>query len=129
MMNKTFTIPIVFLLVACSPRMDESHKPLENGIEVQVLIGPMCPVIQEGTDCPDQPYQAMFTILDSKGREVYQFKTDEQGRYKAYLDPGRYTLRPEPSNGMVPPIAAEQEFTVEAFEFTQIVVKYDSGIR
>jgi hypothetical protein len=85
--------------------------------------------MQIGTDCPDQPYQATLTVLDSKGSEVIQFETDEQGRYKAPLEPGQYTIRPETPEGMSLPFADEQGFMVETERFTRIVVQYDSGIR
>lgn len=129
MMKKTLLLLAILIMTACLPNVNDPNESLDSGIEVQVLIGPMCPVVQIGTDCPDQPYQASLTIIDSKGREVIQFETDEQGRYKAHLEPGQYTLRPESPEGTVLPRAGEQSFTVEAHQLTRIVVNYDSGIR
>lgn len=128
-MKRILTSLALLLLTACSLRTDDPHEPLDSGIEVQVLIGPMCPVVQIGTDCPDQPYQATLTVINSRGREVLQFETDESGRYRVYLEPGEYRLRPETPSGMPMPFAGEQAFSVEPFKFTQIVVQYDSGIR
>lgn len=128
-MKKTLVLFAILFMTACSPNTNDPYEPLDSGIEVQVLIGPMCPVVQIGTDCPDQPYQAAVTIINSKGQEVTQFETDEMGRYKAYLEPGQYTIRPETPKGMPLPFANEQGFVVEAEKFTRIVVNYDSGIR
>jgi len=87
----------------------------------------MCPVVQIGQECPDQPYQAVLTVLSPDGREIVQVQTDEQGRYKIPLPPGDYILHPESPNVM--PFASEQSFTVEAGKFTRMDVNYDSGIR
>jgi len=128
-MKTTMVLLAILFMTACSPNTNDPSESLDSGIEVQVLIGPMCPVVQIGTDCPDQPYQAALTIINSSGQEVMQFETDELGRYKAYLEPGQYTLHPESPEGAVLPRAGEQSFTVEAHQFTRIVVNYDSGIR
>lgn len=128
-MRKNILLIVLLALTACAPRASDRTESLRSGIEVQVLIGPMCPVMQIGTDCPDQPYQATLTVLDSKGSEVIQFETDEQGRYKAHLEPGQYTIRPETPEEMSLPFADEQSFMVETEKFTRLVVQYDSGIR
>lgn len=101
--------------------------PTDSGIEGQVFIGPMCPVVQEGQECPDQPYQATLTVLSLGGERIVQVQADEQGRFKIPLEAGEYILHPESPNVM--PFASEQTFVVEAGKFTQVIVKYDSGIR
>ena len=98
-----------------------------GGIEGQVTIGPMCPVIQVGTPCPDQPYQATITVLDTNGNQVAQFQSDAQGRFRAPLAPGVYTLRPESPDHFTR--AGEQTVTVTSGQFTQVTIAYDSGIR
>jgi hypothetical protein len=125
-------LPLVLCLLvlsACSPRIGPSPNSLQSGIEIQVLIGPMCPVVQAGTECPDQPYQAELTLLDPNGREILQFETDAQGSYATSLEPGRYILRPESPPGSPLPSAEEQQFVVESGEITRLLVRYDSGIR
>ena len=114
---------MILILSTCS--IDAT--PADSGIEGTVLIGPMCPVVQEGQECPDQPYQATLTVNSSEGSRIVQVQTDEQGRFKIPLMPGEYILHPETPNGI--PYASEQTFIVEAGAFTQILVNYDSGIR
>ena len=114
---------LLITLSACST----SPTPVDSGVEGKVLVGPMCPVVQEGHECPDQPYQATLTINSPTGRKIAQVQTDEQGRFKIPLAPGEYILHPESPNVM--PFAAEQNFVVEQGRFTHIVVNYDSGIR
>ncbi len=124
-MRIQFVIGIMILLLAtCSSK---ESAPADNGVEGQVLIGPMCPVVQEGQECPDQPYQAVLTVNSLDGRKIAQVQTDEQGRFRIPLETGQYILHPESPNAL--PHAVEQTFIVESGRFTQVVVNYDSGIR
>ena len=124
-MNIKLLIGVLILVLAtCSIY---SPTPRGSGIEGQVLLGPMCPVVQEGQECPDQPYQATLTIIDRNGLQITQFQTDEQGRFSTPLVPGEYLLHPESPNGI--PFASDQTFVVETGSYTSITVHYDSGIR
>ena len=124
-MNIKFLIGVLILVLAtCSIY---SPTPRGSGIEGQVLLGPMCPVVQQGQDCPDQPYQATLTIFSRNGVQVTQIQSDAQGRFQVSLVPGEYILHPESPNGL--PFASDQSFVVETGRYTQITVHYDSGIR
>jgi hypothetical protein len=87
----------------------------------------MCPVVQPGQECPDQPYQATLTVLNRDGVQIAQFQSDDQGRFSIPLVPGEYILHPESPSGI--PFAGDHSFMVETGRFTQITVHYDSGIR
>jgi len=124
-MNVKFLIGVLILVLAtCSIY---SPTPRGSGIEGQVLLGPMCPVVQQGQECPDQPYQATVTVTDRNGSQITQFQTDDQGRFQVSLVPGDYILHPESPNGL--PFAGDQSFVVETGKYTQLTVHYDSGIR
>lgn len=101
--------------------------PSDSGIEGQVLIGPNCPVVREGEECQDQPYQAILTVNSPKGERIVQIQTGEDGRFKIPLQPGEYILHPESPN--VLSFAGDQMVLVETGKFTQIIVIFDSGIR
>ncbi len=124
-MNVKLLIGMLILILATCTIY--SPTPRGSGIEGQVLLGPMCPVVQQGQDCPDQPYQAMLTVTSQNGVQVAQVQSDDQGRFRASLVPGTYILHPESPNGV--PFAADQSFTVETGRYTQLTVHYDSGIR
>ena len=48
-MQTKFVLGVLILLLAtCSMR---TPTPTDSGIEGQVMIGPMCPVVQVGQDC------------------------------------------------------------------------------
>lgn len=114
---------LMLSFAACSP----PPTPTDSGVEGQVFIGPMCPVVQEGGECPDQSYQATLTVLSPNGRKIVQVQTDENGKFRIPLAPGEYILHPESAN--VLPFADDQTFLVEAGKFTKVIVNYDSGIR
>ena len=124
-MKIQFVIGILIILLAtCSI---QEAAPADSGVEGQVLIGPMCPVVQMGQPCPDQPYQATLTINNRDGTKLTQVQADPHGHFKIVLKPGEYILHPESPNVM--PFAVEQSFLVQAGRFTQLTVSYDSGIR
>jgi hypothetical protein len=124
-MNVKFLIGVMILVLAtCSIY---NPTPRGSGIEGQVLIGPMCPVVQAGQECPDEPYQATLTVKNRDGLQIVQFQTDDQGRFSVPLVPGEYILHPESPNGI--PFASDQSFSVGTGRFTRIDVHYDSGIR
>jgi hypothetical protein len=116
---------LILLIAACSAQPASA----DAGVEGKVLIGPNCPISQtpQGPECADKPYQATISVNNPDGRLVAQVKTDEKGYFKIPLDPGDYILHPETPNMI--PFANEENFTVTAGKFTQLTVKYDSGIR
>ena len=119
----------VLFVSACAPQIKDPAEPLTSGMKGQILIGPMCPVMQEGVECPDQPYQAALTVLTLDGQEVTRFDTDAEGKFQVNLAPGDYILHPAPPVDHPFPIAADIPFTVLPGEFTTVVVFFDSGIR
>jgi len=124
-MRIQFVVGILIILLATCSFQAPAHA--ESGVEGQVSIGPMCPLVQPGQPCSDQPYQATLTVNGQDGRRITQFQTDQQGHFKVSLKPGSYILHPESPNVM--PMAAEQVFGVISGQFTQLTVQYDSGIR
>ena len=114
---------LILILSTCSMQTQTQ----DSGIEGQVFIGPTCPVVQEGQECPDQPYQAVLSVNSLGGERIVQVQTDEAGRFRIPLKPGEYILHPESPNAL--PFAKEQTVTVEEGKFTEVIVNYDSGIR
>jgi hypothetical protein len=131
---KTLTLALLLIaaatLIAVAACDDGEEPPLTSGIAGQVLIGPMCPVVQAGTPCPDEPYQATIDIWNAGRSEKLQtFTTDEDGRFRVALAPGEYYIDPQPPASGGPPTPSPQTVTVPADSFLSITVQYDSGIR
>src|SRR5688572_3801697 len=123
-MPNKILISLLLFLTACSVF---APTPTDSGIEGQVLIGPMCPVVQEGEPCPDQPYQADLLVTSTTERVIVRSRTAEDGRFRVPLALGDYILHPESQIAL--PFAAEQPCTVLPCQFTQVILTYDSGIR
>jgi hypothetical protein len=124
-MRIQFVIGILIILLATCSIQEAS--PADSGLEGQVLLGPVCPLVTPGQECSDQPYPTMLTVNSSDGRTITRVQTDQQGRFRLALKPGQYVLHAETPNAI--PSAGDQAFTVEAGRYTPIFVKYDSGIR
>jgi hypothetical protein len=107
------------------------EAPVTSGIEGQVFLGPMCPVVQVGIPCPDEPFQATIIIWNAeRTTEVRSFTTDEQGRFRVPLAPDDYYLDPQPVEPGEPfPVPIPNTVTVLAGQFAQVTVQYDTGIR
>ena len=119
----------VLFVLACGPQLKDPAEALTCGVKGQVLIGPMCPVMREGVECPDQPYQTTLAVLNLDGQEVTRFDTDAEGKFQINFPPGDYILHPDLPSGRPIPSAADVPFTVLPNEFTNIIVTFDSGIR
>jgi hypothetical protein len=123
-MQRTLIVLSLLLQVSCSPQI-----PANTGIQGEVLIGPVCPVVQLNNPCPDKPYQATLAILTSEGRKIMKVTSNAEGRFQVPLTPGNYILHPETPPNQPMPFAAEQFFRVAEGQFTQLKVTYDRGIR
>ncbi len=99
-----------------------------SGVEGYVTIGPQCPVVQEGSPCPDAPFEAALTLVDPvTGATVASGRSDASGYFRLDAPPGSYRLVPESFGAL--PYASEQDVTVPASGYAQVAVPYDSGIR
>ncbi|MBI4259066.1 MAG: hypothetical protein HY658_00735 [Actinobacteria bacterium] len=102
-----------------------------SGIEGVVLVGPQCPVVQEGSPCPDEPYSAEIRILDQGTQELVEtVVSGSDGRFRVALPPGSYLLDPQRPDPSAPfPIAGPIPVTVVEGEYTSVTISYDTGIR
>lgn len=111
------------------PSAEPGLATSESGVEGYLWIGPACPVVRLGTECPDLPYEAEFTITNVEGEFVASGKSDEDGFFRIPLNPGSYVFVPDSSKPIVSARANPVAFDVRADHFTQLDVTYDSGLR
>lgn len=98
-----------------------------QGVRGVVLRGPMCPVEQKGSPCPEEPVpDARITVLRD-GEAVTIATSDRDGRFEIVLAPGRYTLEVEP--GAAGLFAKPVEVDVPAGSFVRVDLVIDTGIR
>ncbi len=124
------TVAAAFVVLAASCTGNGDTVTIgDSGIDGLVTIGPTCPVVQEDTPCPDQPYQATIVVLEESGEEVTRVTSGEDGRFRLRLAPRSYTLVPQSPNAGAPPFASEVAVEVKEHEFAEVAIAYDSGIR
>ncbi len=123
-----------------------------SGIYGVAKIGPTCPVVKVGSDCPDKPYQATIDIFaakvyqpgeavpepqfyDPKGKSSYppvgdkvvDFQTDSSGNFRVSLNPGSYVLRNQSTSSL--PSLRAVAVTVTVGKFAKVDLTFDSGLR
>jgi len=131
-MNKTMFILLIGLGLLTgwlSPSAIQAAGHPHSGIIGQVFIGPTCPHIRPGFDCPDRPFQTSISVYSHAGRFVIRFTTDAEGQFEMPLKPGRYVLVPAGVGSPDLPSVAAVEVIVEKHELTPVIITYDSGLR
>lgn len=119
---------VLLLLTACaSDGGDEAAS--SSGVRGQILLGPTCPVVQEGSPCPDEPVGGVEVRALTDGETIAETTSGEDGRFELELPPGRYTLEAVVDPGGPGMFAKPVAVTVTAGAFVEVVVPVDSGIR
>jgi hypothetical protein len=115
---------LVGLLPAAEPVIAE-----ETGIKGQVLRGPAYPGPGiEGR--PDEaPFRAVFHVFDSQDRKVARFESDEEGHFKVFLPPAKYTIVPDKSAPILFPQRQKTEVTVPRDGFADVTLRFETGLR
>jgi hypothetical protein len=112
---------LVILSVACS-------TDATSGIEGRVTIGPGCPVLQQGSPCPDTPYAATVQVV-ADGRVVASGRSSDDGAFRVPVAPGTYTVRGIPLDDGIATAPDVPGVTVRAGAFARADLSFDSGIR
>jgi hypothetical protein len=126
-MYRATSTALLFALSGCAGSSLVLGPRAAQGIDGQVLLGPMCPVQQVGNPCPDQPYQAWIDVRDSGGSQITRVQSGTDGHFRVGLAPGSYVLHPESGNPL--PRASNQQVEVVAGTYTSVTISFDTGIR
>lgn len=118
------------LLAACGTPGKATQTDLTSGIRGVTVVDGGCPVIREGSPCPDWPIAAHLVVTASASRAVVErADTDARGRFRVLLVLGRYVVRAANMTGAILPVAGEVDVTVAAARIGLLVIHFDSGIR
>ena len=117
---------IASVSTACGNGQGPSSTP-DSGIRGRVTYGPLCPVVQAGSPCPDRPWQGKVQAFTSDGTLAGDAETDQRGAFTLPLEPGTFVITPWTPDG--PPTAKSRNVTVVAGAFVQVALQVDSGIR
>ncbi|MGH2583140.1 MAG: hypothetical protein ACRDFQ_09640 [Anaerolineales bacterium] len=100
-----------------------------QGIRGTVLLGPHCPVVVEGEDCPDTPYETDLVATTPDGtRVIKRFSSDANGIFEVFLPVGEYAII-SPQGTQWPYCSSNGAFFVTAGQITELTVYCDTGIR
>jgi hypothetical protein len=97
----------------------------ETGLKGTVVLGPTRPVCRADDPC-QAPFKARFEVRQGQ-RVVAEFTSDSAGRFVVYLPPGRYTVGPGPSTGILMRRQIH-EVTVGSKGLTSVQWDFDTGI-
>lgn len=101
-----------------------------SGVQGQVLAGPQCPVVREGSPCPDRPIRATIDVRTPDSDElVTTFSSSDDGRFRVALPPGDYVIVPRPAPSFALSAGAPQTVAVRDGQWTEVTIEYDTGIR
>lgn len=115
------------------------QRPSETGIGGRILIGPTCPVLGPGVDCPPAKPGAGTIRIETApsdrgggggGQLVKTITSDAAGNFATELSPGEYLLVVVKNNdGLSYPRPKPSRAIVEAGVVTQVTLLLDTGIR
>jgi hypothetical protein len=129
---KTTLIAAALLLTlgACTTTSD-TLPTADSTVTGVATAGPNCPVMQDppDPDCADRPvFGATLYVLDESGIRVAEVVTDGVGAFEVTVPAGRYTLEPQPFEGLLG-TAETQQFIAGPDQVVDLSVVYDTGIR
>lgn len=127
--------------VPCPPAHLNFEAERDTGLRGQVLRGPVCPGPSrlDRPECEEAPFSATFLVFWGEvyvrwgeyvgGCQVGAFRSDEYGRFEIALPPGRYTIYPDADAGLVNPSMQRQLVEVGPEGFTEVTLRFDTGMR
>jgi len=118
------SVLVALALVACSASGSGDGS---SGIRGRALAGPRCPVVVEGSPCPDLPWQGTVVATATSSGDEFTVDTDAGGGFRLPLVPGEYVLTIRAASS--PPFAKPQTVVVEPGAFVDVVISVDTGIR
>jgi len=104
--------------------------PFKSGVSGKVLLGPICPVVQNQIDskCDDKPYQTNISVRHVDASSVFVVgRSDESGVFNFSLPPGLYVI--SASDGEKFPSCVDTEVAISPDKYTDVVISCDTGIR
>jgi hypothetical protein len=85
-----------------------------------------CPVMRDESSCPDIPIAAAFTVLDAGTHKIVTtVRSGADGHFRIAVRPGRYVLEAP----MKLPRAVPTPVTVDAGQYTNVTMRFDTGVR
>ena len=116
------------VLLACSASPDEPDPPLDSGLAITVVRGPINPVEQPGVDNTLPVPDAGLAVLNAAGKDLFLASTGSDGTARIALGVGQYGVEVRSCPGALS-LPAMQSATVIEGAFTAVRLECDTGIR
>lgn len=131
MLRWLLVLPLV--LASCLPFSGPTPDAGEGRLEIEVVAGPVCPVVQDPPepDCEARPVaEAPLFVSPGDGRDIIvaEATTDVAGLATISLPPGDYLLAAGDVEGLMGR-PSTVIISVAAGETTRVTLAYDTGIR
>lgn len=118
----------VFCGVVLSGQSPNAASSLNTGIEGTVTVGPVHGGPAKAGVPDSAPLADASFIVETPAGRVATFKTDQQGRFRVELAPGKYTIKIQKAL-MKGPGCGLSDVEVTATGFKKVTLNCDSGIR
>lgn len=116
---RSYLTPFLVALVG------QGGDPDRTGLTGTVQLSPTKPLCAADDPCK-APFSASFEVRQGQ-RVVAEFASDSAGRFVVHLPPGRYTVGPGPSTGIIMRRQIH-EVTVGPKGLTSVQLDFDTGI-
>ena len=118
---------VLAMSVSCGNGDEPASPAPDSGIRGIVMSGPSCPVIVEGSPCPDRPWEGTVRVSDADS-QVADVPTDAKGRFTLMVVPGTYDVIPL-VEGADPGFARPERVRVTDGDVVEVDLSVDTGIR
>lgn len=105
-----------------------ADEPPDSGVRGVVTAGPQCPVVVQGSPCPDLPWQGTVRVSTTDGDVAGEVQTDDDGRFEIAVHAGEYELTAAIESGG-PTTASPQMVEVATGAWAEVTLVVDTGIR
>lgn len=123
-------VGLTLSLAGCASSDGGGSSDRSSGIRGVSVIDVGCPTVQVGASCRTRPVAASIEVRSQVAdRVVSQLDTGPAGTFTVSLDPGRYLLIATALRALPSPQTRELEVTVPAATFTDVRLRFDSGVR
>lgn len=122
------SVPVVAIAAGVAASACAAGGPSPTtGLTGTVVRGPITPVCRINVAC-EAPFSAGFSVQQN-GRCVAVFRSDPEGQFTVWLDPGAYAVVPDADAPLMAPQSQSKRVTVGDTGLTTVRLTFDTGIR
>jgi len=126
-----YFLTLSFIICLFSLASSALAQTLNSGIKGSVVLAPGCPPIRQPSLCKSKvkPFQGTLLVLKKGALKGLTVTPDKDGHFRISLGSGVYVVRPIQPRPGIPPFGKEKIVNVKEGAFTEVTIRYDTGIR